>query len=69
MKPLSTTRKATVSGAFVIGVVSFAHGFNKGIDLALRQGKYPLLGFLVLFTLLILPYWGNDLMMGSEVGN
>jgi len=46
-----------------------AYGFIAGVDWALRIGKYSLLGFLVLFALLILPYWGSDPKLGPELVN
>jgi hypothetical protein len=69
MKPLSMRRKAVVSIAFFVGVVSLVYGFIGRVDWALRLGKYSLLGFLVLFALLILPYWGSDPKLGSELVN
>jgi len=69
MKPLSTSRKVAVSFAFFVSLVSLVYGFIAGVDWALRIGKYSLLGFLVLFALLILPYWGNDPKLGPELVN
>ena len=67
MKPLSTRRKTVVSIAFLFGLVSLAYGFMTGVDWAVSLGKYSLLGFLVLFALLILPYWGSDPKLGPEL--
>lgn len=69
MKPLSTTRKVIVTFTFFVSLVSWVYGFMAGIDWALRLGKYALLGFLVLFALLILPYWGSDPKLGPELVN
>ena len=69
MKPLSTTHKAIVSITFSVGVVSLAYDFVIGVDWAMKLCKYSLLGFLVLFALLILPYWGSDPKMGPELVN
>ena len=69
MKPLSISRKVAVSFAFFVSLVSLAYGFMSEVDWALRVGKYSLLGFLVLFALLILPYWGSDPKLGPELVN
>ena len=67
MKPLSTIRKAAVSATFLIGLISLAYGLVAGNDLALRLGEYSLIGFVILFALLILPYWGSDPKLGPEL--
>ena len=69
MKQLSKTRKAIVSIAFVVGVSSLGYGIFFGVDWAVRAGKYSLFGFIVLFALLILPYWKSTPEMGQELVN
>ena len=60
MKPLSALRKAFVIVPFVVGVVSLLYGYIFGEQLAWNLGLSALLACLVLFGLLILPYWKSE---------
>lgn len=67
MKPLSFTRKAIVSIALLLGIGSLLFGFLADSSMFLQIGKYLLVGFIVLFVLLILPYWRSDPKLGPEI--
>jgi len=70
MKPLSGLTKALVTGPFVVGLVSLIYGYFYGVQLARTAGLVSLLVCLVLFGLLIVPYWrsepGVDLEMSLD---
>ncbi len=67
MKPLSGLRKALVSGSFLVGLAALAYGYILGNDLAWRIGGFSLVAFLILFALLILPYWNSGPGVNPEM--
>jgi hypothetical protein len=60
MKPLSDLRKALVIVPFVVGAVWLLYGSILGEKLAWDPGLSALLACLVLFGLLVLPYWKSE---------
>ncbi len=67
MKPLSLLRKALVFGSFTLGIISTLYGFLFNHQMAMALGQVALLAFLILFVLLILPYWKSEPGVNPEM--
>ena len=67
MKPLTGLRKALVVGPLLLGLLSLVYGYFIGDGFILRVGGGFIVLFIVLFALLIPPYWKSEPRVDPEM--
>ena len=67
MKPLTVLRKSLVLGPLILGLLSLVYGYFIGDGFVLRVGGAFIVVFIVLFALLIPPYWKSEPGVNPEM--